>query len=262
MSKDKSEKRIEVQEIRMREIRACIVGTSPLIMHRFSQKAWQELLLPKRKANRAAREQSLKHDPVKEFRGALYLNRDSTRPARFHLPSGMIGKAIAAAAIDMPGAAKATIARLTRVVDVQIDLYGIPNLHMAMVRSSDMARTPDVRTRPIFPQWAAQVGIEYVSSIIDERTISNLLGASGTIVGIGDWRPQKGGSYGCFRLASEIDPEYQLITTTQGVDAQQRAYDDPIYFDEETTELMDWFNEEVASREMEEQLSTKRRKAA
>lgn len=249
MQKKKVEDTIHISEIEMDDITFNVVGISPMIMNRFSLKAWQELLFPAKKANRAEKEQSLKHDPLAEFRGALYLNRNSKSPARFHVPNGMFHGALASAALDIPGATKSKIERLTKIVDVNIDLFGVPHLFMAMVRNSDINRTPDVRTRPIFPEWACRVTVRYVKNILTQRTVASLLGAAGHIIGIGDWRGEKGGPYGSFRLAAENDAEFKAIIGKQGAKAQQAAYDNPIYFDEDTAELMGWFQAELVRRE-------------
>jgi len=245
---------IEVNEIDMTEITFHIVGTAPLIMNRFSQKAWQQLLLPPQSVNRAEREQTLKHNPVEEFRGAVYKNRDHKRPSLLHIPNGMFHKAIASAALDIPGATKAKIERLTKIPDVNIDLYGLPRLFCAMVRNSDMNRTPDVRTRPIFEQWACSMNVRYVTGILTERTIANLLGAAGKIVGIGDWRGEKGGPYGAFRIAPEGDKEFGLIVKTMARKAQEKALASPVCYDPDTEELLGWFEAEVARRERTKQL--------
>jgi hypothetical protein len=255
ITKDKGTAIVEVLEITMKEVDLCFVGTSPMIQHRFRQKAWQQLLLPPKKSNQAERQQTLKHDPVAEFRGALYKNRDPKTASLFHIPNGSFAKAIAAAAVDLPGAKRAQIERLTKITDVNIDLFGVPHLFMSMVRNSDINRTPDVRTRPIFPQWAGKFTLSFVKEILTEQVVCNLAGAAGQIVGIGDWRPQKGGPYGCFRLCAHDDPEYKLIVSKQGREAQQAAFDSPIFYDEDTTELMAWFESEVASREMESKLA-------
>lgn len=254
MKKKGAKESIDVNEIDMTELMFYIVGTSPLIMNRFSQKAWQQLLLPPTSVNRAEREQTLKHNPVEEFRGAVYRNRDDKRPSLIHVPNGMFHKAIASAALDIPGATKAKIERLTKIPDVNIDLYGVPRLFCAMVRNSDMNRTPDVRTRPIFDQWACKITVRYVTGILTERTIAALLGAAGKIVGIGDWRGEKGGPYGAFRLAQEDDKEFGLITKTMGRKAQVQALASPVCYDPDTEELLSWFEAEVARRERTSQL--------
>lgn len=189
-----------IEPIKMRSVIVHLVGISPLIMHRFAFKAWQELLYPSQKKNKAERASSLKHQPLEEYRGCLYCNRDPGQAALFHIPNGMLHQALAAAALDMPGATRTAMERWTSVVDLNINLFGVPQMFMSMVRSSDQNRTPDVRTRPIFPQWACSIEISYKIDPLTDSSVINLLAAAGTIVGFGDWRPQKGGPYGKFKI--------------------------------------------------------------
>jgi hypothetical protein len=251
---------IEIQTIELAQATYQLYGITPLIMHRFDWKAWQELLMPSRKKNQAEKEASLKHDPVNEFRNCIYLNRDRTRKALIHLPEGAIHQCVAAAAIDMPGAKRTQMERLTGVVDTQIDLFGVPQMFMRMVRNSDMNRTPDVRTRPIFPQWACSVTIRWVKNRLTEKTIGNLIGAAGQIVGIGDWRPERGGSYGRFNLVAHDDRRFLDIVNKQGRVAQDSALKEPIYFDDDTREIMTWFESEVSTREVEHLIGVNSRK--
>jgi hypothetical protein len=255
-----SEKAVQILEIKQDERTFHLLGTSPLIMHRFSQKAWQELLFPSEDLNKAARQQVLKHDPQAEFRGAFYRNRDENRKAMFHLPNGMLHGALAQAAIDIPGAAKAQITRLTRVTDLNIDLYGTPQIFSAMVRNSGMTRTPDVRTRPIFPEWACSLTIRWVRGLISERDIFALLQGAGVIVGIGDWRGERGGPFGAFEVvygrenganAAMLEQweKYQRIVKLQGRKAQEEAYRNPDFYDEDTTDILSWFEAEIQRRE-------------
>lgn len=240
---------IQINEIDMRDIEFHIVGESPLIMNRFSQKAWRQILLPPIRTNRAERSSTLKHNPIEEYRGAVYRNRDPKRPSLLHLPNGMFHKAIASAALDIPGATKSKIERLTKIPSMNIDLFGLPRLFCAMVRNSDMNHTPDVRSRPVFERWACKIVVRYVVGILTERTIANLLAAAGKIVGVGDWRGEKGGPYGAFRVAEEDDEEYAEIVKTMGRKAQEKAMAEPVCYDDDTEELLAWFNAEVTRRE-------------
>jgi hypothetical protein len=258
--KKSASERIEVSEIHSSEVIYHLLGESPLIMNRFQQKAWQELLLPKLSANRASLEQSLKHDPLAEFRGSVYKNRDPKTKALAHIPSGAFHKAISAAALDMPGAKKAQIERLTKVVDIHVDLFGLPNIFCAMVRNSDMSRTPDVRTRAIFPEWAVKIRVQHITAIITERSVTNLVGAAGKIVGIGDWRSQKGGNFGSYRVVEADDKDWTRIVKMQGRVAQEKAFETPIYHDEETEELLLWFEQEILRREQFGKTEAGRRK--
>jgi hypothetical protein len=231
-----------------------IVGTAPLLMERFSNKTWQQLLQPGPKMNQAEKAQKLKHNPLEEMQSACYVNRDPTRPTLFHLPTGMLHGAAASIAVDIPGAAKAQIERLTSVIDLNIDLYGIPTMHMAMVRNSGMNRTPDVRTRPAFKEWCASFTVRYARPLLTMNNIADLYVSAGDFIGIGGWRPQKGGSYGRWCLATENDNDFKSIRKHGARKAQLLAYNDPKAFDEDTAELYAWYQEEVKRRDFSSQL--------
>lgn len=245
-----TEETVEIQELHTRRVTYCIVGETPLIMNRFSEKARQEMLLPAPKKNKAEKASSLKHDPVLEFRSGIYMTRDANAPTAVHLPTNAFHKAVGQAAIDIPGQAKSVMLRLTSVCTATVNLYGNPSLFCRMVRSSGMNAAPDIRTRPIFAEWACEIEFQIVSNLVKEAQVTNLLAAAGTIVGMCDWRPQKGGSYGRFRLAAHDDPDYVRITEHQGRASQLAEIANPSFFDDETTELLGWFFDECARREM------------
>lgn len=244
--KDKS---LQIEQIRMTQLRVYLVGATPMIMHRYASKAWRELLLPAATKNKAERAETLKHDPLGEFRECCYRNRDPERPTLMHYPAGAFSKAIASAALDIPGASKAQLLRLVSLMSTQVDVYGVPSLGMDMVRNSDIARKPDVRTRAYFEEWCCAIELEYVSNLITKTQIMNLVGAAGTIVGLGDYRPQKGGQFGKFHIAEENDPNVTRIMKTQGRAAQEAAYMNPSFFSEDSAELYGWFVDELERRE-------------
>lgn len=248
----KLEQQITVVEMRRKALEIEVIGTTPMIQHRFSQKARQELLLPKRKANRAAREQSLKHDPALEFREGLYRTRDASSPSAIHIPGPQLRQAIAAAALDLPGDAKKTELLRWITIEGNLALFGLPRLHMSMVRSSGMTRVPDVRTRPVFPEWAFTATIAFPEGRISTESIVALLDAAGQFCGIGDWRPQKGGDFGQFTVVrtSADKAKFDRIVAEQGRAAQLVAIENPVTFDEDTEELLDWFTTEADRRDL------------
>jgi hypothetical protein len=240
---------VTIAEIKMTEMTFCLVGQSPLVIHAVSAKAKGSLLFPAPKKNAAEKATSMKHEPYEEFLDACYRFRDEDpTPTRLYMPAGAFHGAMAQAAIDMVGAKKAQIGRLTTVIGGKIPIYGVPQLWQTIVRSSDMARTPDVRTLPILPEWAAMVTVKFVGSLIKPQSIGNLLGAAGVIVGVGDGRPEKGKlSMGQFRLCGEDDPEFINICQ-QGRTAQDAGLANPAYYDLETEQLMTWFEQEKTKR--------------
>lgn len=246
---------VEIMEIHTRQVTFNIVGISPMIMHRFDQKAWRELLLPSQSKNRAEKAMTLKHDPVAEFRGAIYMSRNPKGPTAVHVPSGSFHNALGQAAIDIPGAAKSEIKRLTTIVDETVHLYGLPLLGCHMVRNSGINGAPDVRTRPIFRDWACQITFRFIADLVKESQLAALMGAAGHIIGIGDWRGQKGGPWGRFKIVDKNDPDFVRITKHQGRVAQLEAIEHPQFFNEESAELISWFFDEAARREKAATLS-------
>jgi hypothetical protein len=257
-----AEEAVTVAEIQMTEMGFNIVGTSPLVIHAMSAKSKGSLLFPSPRKNATERATTMKHEPYEEFLGACYRFRDADKsPTRLYMPAGAFHAAMANSAIDMVGAKKAQIGRLTTVPGGKIPIFGVPQLWMTTVRSSDMARTPDIRTLPILPSWCATITVQFVGSLIKQQSIANLLAAAGVIIGIGDGRPEKGKlSMGQFRLCSDDDAEFLRIMK-QGVAAQDKALADPATFDEETEELMAWFKNEKTKRSAAPPPTPKRAKA-
>lgn len=238
----------EVMAVTRGEAEVCILGTSPMICNRMSQKTLYTLLLGTEPINKAARNARAKHDPVQEFRDSPYLMGDNEPTAIGVLASAFKG-ALASAALDVPGASKTQIGRLVWVNGDYVPVFGIPKLFMSVVRSADMNRTPDVRTRAILPQWACHIQINFAVELIKLPAIQSLLSTAGLTQGIGDWRPQKGkGSYGQFRIVNSDDPEWRRVIEQGGREAQRKALHDAIPYDSDTEDLLSWFGGEVKRR--------------
>lgn len=246
--KKTAESAVEVMEIQQGRFTVCVLGKTPLIMNRMSEKASRELLLPRRKtaADRAA---NLKHDPPNEYRASVYRTPGDSEPTRLLMLATSFKGALRSVAVDIPGAAKAQIGRLTYIPGDTVSIFGVPKLFMSITRSADLNRTPDVRTRAILPEWACKLTIEYVTPLLREKDVVNLLAAAGIMRGVGDWRPEKGsGNYGQFELVSEKDPRFLATMKTGGRVAQDKALADPEPYDVETSELLGWFLEEKDRR--------------
>lgn len=241
----------EIIQVTRGQFDCCVLGTSPLILNRMSEKAKRELLMPKGRKSMTERATSLKHVPVDEYRASAYRIDDASAPTLLAILSTAFKGAIRTAALDMPGAKKAQIGRLTYIEGDYVGIFGLPKLFMSITRSADMNKTPDVRTRAIVPQWACRVSVTFVQPLIRAQAVANLLAAAGLTIGVGDWRPEKGaGSYGQFQIVDANDPTFLNILATGGRDAQQAGLDTPVCYDNETAELLDWFNDERAKRSL------------
>lgn len=225
-----------------------ILGTSPLILNRMSQKVLCELLLPRGKKNAAERASSLKHDPLTEYRNSAYVTEGNSATTRLLMLATSFKGALRSVAVDIPGAAKAQIGRLTYVSGDYVPVFGAPRLFMSVVRSADMNHTPDVRTRMIVPEWAATVDIEFVTPLLSPGVVANLLAAAGVMRGVGDWRPEKGsGSFGQFKLVNPTDATYNRILKI-GRKEQDALIAKPECYDDESRTLLSWYDEELARR--------------
>lgn len=70
----------------------------------------------------------------------------------------------------------------------------------ADVRSVVVQRARLMRCRPIFNEWCAEFEIVYDENIIDGGDVVRLLETGGTMIGLGDYRPAKGGDFGRFEV--------------------------------------------------------------
>jgi hypothetical protein len=240
---------IAIMEVVKGQMDFCILGTSPLVMNRMSQKVWFELLAPKGRKTAVEKASSLKHDPLSEFRNSPYTMPNADAPTLLALLPTMFKRAMGTAALDMPGAKKTQIGRLVYVHGEYQPVFGLPKVFMAITRSADMNRTPDVRTRAILPEWACKLSVTFTKPILREQSIANLLAAAGFQSGVGDWRQEKGsGSYGAFKLVSEDDADFKRICATQGRKVQEEAMKNPVAYNDETSEMLAWFDVEINRR--------------
>lgn len=224
----------------------CLLGVSRFVFNAMSEKAKHELLLPKGRKTAADKAANLKHNPYEEFRGSVYAHREDDRPTRLFFPGSAFRKAMQTAALDLPGVKKAQVGRLVWVDGYDVDIYGVPKLYMAVVRSADINKTPDIRTRAALVEWGCRITVSFVRPLIKERDIGNLLAAAGLIVGVGDGRQEKGAfSFGQFEIVSPDDPRFMAVVETGGRGAQDAALAKPEPLDLETEKLLSWFDAEV-----------------
>jgi hypothetical protein len=189
--KPTQEERITIPEMNISQAKITLVGDSPLICHAWSKKAKQEMLGKQMKLAKAAKEAK---DPEKDFQESLYAHPDGGY--------GFPAVAFKAAAVD----ACSHVADITKVLArgsfhingelVKID--GKPTMREDMVRIG--MGTADIRFRGEFKQWKTTFVVRYNKNVLSLEQIVNLFNTAGFAVGIGEWRPQRDGSYGMFHV--------------------------------------------------------------
>jgi hypothetical protein len=246
---------VVIHQINTKTISVCILGTRPVVLNRASEKAKRELLLPAGRKTEADKQANLKHDPLAEFRAAPYTLPEPEEPTFLAGRADWFKGAMMTAALDLPGAKKTQIGRLVLVEGEKLPLWGLPECFMAIVRSAGIEKTPDVRTRAIVPRWAMELTVSFVSPMLNERSVINLLAAAGVTAGVGDWRPEKGkGTFGQFVVCDPEDERFLAVKAEGGRAAQMRAMGEPVSYDDETGEMLAWFEQEVRRRGKGDQL--------
>ena len=244
---------IDVEPLRVGSLQVWLRGRTPLICNRLASKARRELLLPKGKKTTADKQQSLKHNPLAEYRDSMSM-RAGDGPTRLVIPSPAVKGSMATAALETKGTNKTQIGRLVWVKGYSCDLYGVPEMFMAPVRSADMNKTPDIRTRAMLQEWCVPVTIQFVTPQLSEKSILQLLANGGIIVGVGDFRQEKGkGNFGQFDVVTEAD--CKDIIKNGGMKQQDEAIKNPTIADSDTEELYGWFVSEVKLRGKSDQVA-------
>lgn len=242
---------IDILEVKQMHLKANILGRSPFICNRMSEKTKRELLLPSGRKNAAEKASSLKHDPLAEFRASPYTMPDSS-PTLIGMMASAFKGAMRTAALDLPGATAAKIGRLVYVEGDLISLYGVPQLFMTVVRNAGQNAAPDIRSRAILPQWAAQIDIKFIVPVINATSVAKLIAAAGITAGVGDWRVEKGkAGYGRFDLVEDDHPLFNEIMKNGGREAQKAAMAKPKAYDYETEDLFAWYNKAAKSKGFE-----------
>jgi|TARA_R110000824_G_scaffold166355_2_gene343130 hypothetical protein len=241
---------MEIHTLKQGRVKLRMIGQTPMYFNSMGAKAWRDLLVGGGKKT-AAEKKDIKHNPEQEFRDSVYKQPKGDTLLCF--PAAGVKGAMCTAALETAGITKTSVQRLIFLPESHVRIWGKPYLKMDIVRSADMNKTPDVRTRAYLPNWCAEIEIRFVTPTLSNMSIVSLLANAGTVVGIGDFRQEKGrGSYGTFSVAgSENMGDQQAIwdeITQEDRSVQELAMKHPECADEQTAELMQFIQEERLRR--------------
>lgn len=240
---------LQIDALKQGRVTLTLVGNTAFYFNAMSAKAKRSLLIGGGKKTTAERKE-IKHDPEQEFRDSVY--RMMTGETLLGFPAPGVKGAMATAALETAGVTKSSVQRLIFLPEQKIRMWGKPYLKMDVVRSADMNKTPDIRTRAFLPRWVAQVDIAYTMPTLSQHAIVSLLANAGVVVGIGDFRQEKGrGSYGTFTVVGDDYgdlADYIAEVKAEARDVQQAALDNPECADQDTQDLMDMLEEERERR--------------
>lgn len=193
-----AEATIKLVKIERATIQVRVVGTTPLICHRFDEKAKGMML----DAQQGRKKAKVAKDPQADFERSLYRLPDGS----FGFPATGFKAATVDAARYFQGVKMTELrqALLFHGVGPEqlVQIEGDPVMREDTVRVG--MGVADLRYRAMFETWAATLTITYVPTLLDASSVVTLIDAGGT-GGIGEWRPSKAktGSYGTYEVDAE-----------------------------------------------------------
>lgn len=213
MAAKKNEKVVEIRPLDIKTVPVRIVGDTPLIVHAWSEKSKRMMLEAQTKATKTKAKEI--RNPFEEFVDSLYWlsEKPVATPEAFEAALPMAKFGFDAGAIKM--AANSAAYRLGWVKD-QMGLRGsyfiISEYGTSVeikgdkpIMREDMVRigkgTADLRYRGEFTNWYMDIAIEYnESGNLTLEQIINCINAGGYACGLGEWRPEKDGTFGKFHV--------------------------------------------------------------
>lgn len=193
-------KSVEVKEFSINEVQIPIVGISPLIVHKFSQKS--RIQIEEKQAGKAQNKKHDIRDPQADFEGAKHIASDGWEgfPAAGFKAAMIRGAKIIGMVMKDAGMSFFVKADCEETQLVRVN--GEARMRTDMVRVG--MGSADVRYRPEYPTWGATLTIEFNAGMISLDQIYQLVKAAGYSCGIGEMRPEKGKfNYGRFKLEEE-----------------------------------------------------------
>jgi hypothetical protein len=187
---------IELPPLDIRFMELTVEGDSGLISHRWSEKAKKQMLDKQMGKANPGKEPK---NPQKDYEESLYELEESTqRKKKYGFPA-VAFKAAAVGACRFVSGIKMTEARgAFHVMGELVPIDGSPVMREDMVRIGQ--GTSDIRYRGEFRKWKAKFRVRYNANALTAEQITNLFNVAGFGVGVGEWRPEKNGSYGMFHV--------------------------------------------------------------
>jgi len=213
---------IEIKPVEIKTIKVRIRGTAPLIMHKWSEKA-KRMILDKQTKETKTKTRDLKVPFADFISSAYWMTEEPTgntdeeceenfmkaveNGARWGFPVTAIKQATASAsAYNDIGIPKTKIRAAFFLEgegpDMLAEVKGcVPHIREDMVRLAATGSPADIRHRAQFDDWYMDLKLAYnANGPLTIEQIINLLNLGGLTCGIGEWRPEKDGSYGTYQV--------------------------------------------------------------
>lgn len=185
----------------MKTVRVTIEGVTPLLVHRFGEEA--------QAGGRTRATDAAARDPRTEATKAAYIAADGT----YYFSAFAIPNAMAAAGSNhkLRGSRKTLRFVVPSAVTLTSDTITICNGTGKPAKSFEVDSRPVtipatkgrvMRHRPRFDQWSAKFEMLLNEDLLPDQLAHQLLNEAGMTIGVGDFRPEKRGPFGRFRVTA------------------------------------------------------------
>ena len=229
-TKKNAQEVVEIKSFDIRTVDVRIRGTAPLISHKWSEKA-KKMILDTQTQETKVDSKREKKIPARDFiNSAYWLTPEPTgdtdeecienfenavkNGARWGFPATAFKQAAIMAASRNGLDLKGTQIRASFFIEGEgpnqlVEIKGsVPHIREDMVRVGGISKAADIRHRAQFDDWYADLRIRYnKGGAISLEQIINLINLSGFCGGVGEWRPEKDGSFGTFAVESKTEVE-------------------------------------------------------
>lgn len=206
---------ITIPEIRLERHSLYLIGTAPLIVHAFPEKARKAMIDKQMKVAKGGRDA---RDPVAEYEASRYRLPDGTDG----FPAVGFKNAAVTACTSLSDVTKVAARQAFRVEGQSMNSSGViensfvrtalvplvahpPTIREDVVRLSGMGRTAEMRYRPEYSVWGVELSVVLNPQVVSIGQLATMFQAAGHGVGVGDYRPERNGDCGTFEVASEKD---------------------------------------------------------
>lgn len=191
---------VEILEFSIKEVVIPVKGISPLIVHAWSEKS-KKMITDKQ----AGKAKNKKHDirnPQEDYESAKHKSPqgwDGFPAAGFKAAMIRGAKMIG---MVMKDTQTAFFIKADCEETQLIKIKGKSRMRTDMVRVG--MGSSDIRYRPEYPEWSANLTIEFNAGILSLDQLYQLVKAAGYGCGVGEMRPEKGKfNYGRFELVTK-----------------------------------------------------------
>lgn len=206
----KTEVRIELAPVRLEKHEIYLIGTAPLVVHAFPEKARKTMLDKQMKVAKGGHDA---RDPYEEVEAAKYILPDG----RHGFPAIGFKASAVTACTSLSDITKVAARQAFRVTGLPMKAAGIidgalqrtalvPLVSIEPVIREDVVRLfgggTEMRYRPEYPIWGVILEVVLNPQVISIGQLGTMFQAAGHGVGVGEYRPERDGDCGTFDIAS------------------------------------------------------------